>query len=49
MPEPSWQEVLLSQGLLLFGATVRFALTWIAIKTERLDGTRRPPKLEEGD
>jgi hypothetical protein len=37
VPEPTWQEILLSQGLLLAGAATRFAVAWLAARTARLE------------
>lgn len=39
-----WQGLLTSSGLLLLGATVRFAVAWLNSQTSKLD----PADQEEG-
>lgn len=37
MPDQNWQEVLLTQGLLLLGAAARYGVAWLASRTRKLE------------
>lgn len=45
MPDQSWQQALLTQGLLLFGAVARYAVAWLGSRARRLE----QPAPEEGE
>jgi hypothetical protein len=37
VPDQSWQQALLTQGLLLAGALARYAVAWLASRTRKLE------------
>lgn len=37
MPDQTWEEALLTQGLLLIGAVARYAVAWLTARARRIE------------